>query len=573
MSTQDLRSRPSRVRDRLAAAIVLAGLPLVPVSPSLGSSGAVEIRLVDGTADSGIEIVTFSGSADKPHILESTGNGVLVLDYDGDGYQDLYFVAGYRLPKGSVGGEGSRLYRNRGDGSFEDVTERAGAGLAIYGQGGCVGDVDADGWPDVYVTAFGGDVLLRNQGDGTFADGTADAGLGQEHAWGVGCALFDADADGDPDLYVARYIEATWDDVSAARRTRMWRGRVPVMDGPRGLPEAGNRFYLNDGAGRFREATAAAGLAEGGAEYSMDVAAFDFDHDLLPDLYVANDSTPNRLYRNLGAGRFEEIGTWAGCAFNADGSAQGSMGIGVGDFDGNRWLDLVVTNFAHDYSALYRNLDGRFFEDGSFTAGLAVPTYRPLGWAAVPLDVELDGDLDLFLANGHIYPQVDDDPSLEESFRQPNQLLVNEGGRFEPAELAEPYGLGPVESSRGGVVLDLENDGDEDLVIGHQDTRPTLLMNETLSGNGWLGVSLRLGGSERLEPGTRLTLTTDRVTRVRQQISGGGYASQSDGRVRFGLGRSTVVERLEIAFPAGGRLRLTGLEAGWYYVIERRSGR
>jgi hypothetical protein len=382
-------------------------------SPSQDQGRDALPRFVDRSEAAGLSIVTYSGSAEKNHILESSGNGILVLDYDSDGYPDLYFVAAHRLgsPPDAQREERSALYRNNGDGTFADVTQAAGVAARVYGHGGCVGDVDADGLPDLYLTAVGPNILYRNNGDGTFTDISERAKVGDDGA-SIGATFFDADGDGDQDLFVANYLDATWEEILAARRTRRWQGRVEVMDGPKGLPESRNTFYLNTGDAIFQEATEASGLAVGGRGYSMGVASFDYDNDGDVDLYIANDSTPNRLYRNRGDATFEEVGTLTGSAYNSDGRLQGSMGTHFGDYDGDGWFDLVVTNFARDYNTLYRNLGGVFFQDDSFLSHLAAPTYKTLGWGALFVDVDNDRDLDLFFANGHIYPQVDDDPSL-----------------------------------------------------------------------------------------------------------------------------------------------------------------
>jgi hypothetical protein len=330
-------------------------------------------RFVDRTSEANLNVVTYSGGAEKNHILESTGNGVLILDYDGDGNQDLYFVNAYRFPRpGDTEPHANALYRNLGNGTFVDVTEPTGVGASVYGHGGCIGDIDADGFPDIYVTAYGQNILYRNNGDGTFSDVTDDAHVG-DPSWSIGATFFDADRDGHQDLFVANYIEASWQDIHSAKRTRMWRGKVAVLDGPKGLPGSANVFYINNGDGTFSEETEASGFVVGGDGYSMGAISFDYDNDGDIDLYVANDSTPNCLYRNRGDGSFEEVGTNTGCAYNADGSTQGSMGVHAGDFDGDGWLDLVVTNFAHDYYSLYRNLDGRLFLDHTFSVGVAVP--------------------------------------------------------------------------------------------------------------------------------------------------------------------------------------------------------
>ncbi len=550
----------------------LAVVPAAPLGAPLGASAAPPPapRFVDRAAEAGIDVVTWSGGAEKNHLLESTGNGVLVVDYDGDGDPDLFFVGAYRLPPAAEVAERERgaFYRNDGSGRFVEATDAAGLGARFYGGGGAVGDVDGDGLPDLHVTAFGPDLLFLNNGDGTFTESAARLGLG-EPGWSIGSTFFDADGDGDQDLYVARYVEATWPEVLAARRTRRWRGRVDVMDGPRGLPGSGNRFFRNEG-GSFREATAEAGFDGCGAGYSMGVASFDFDADGDVDLFVANDSTPNCLYRNDGEGRFEEIGVEAGAAYDAAGEAQGSMGVGVGDYDGDGWLDLAVTNFANDYYTLYRNLEGELFLDDSFGAGLAVPTFVPLGWAALFFDADHDRDLDLFFANGHIYPQVDSDPDLHESFRQPDQLFSNAGGRFVEAE--PPAGPGTPESSRGAALLDLEGDGDLDLAVSHQDARPGLLENRggDAAGGRWLAVDLR-GPSGAPALGARIEVTAGRATQLRELASGGSYASQSELRLHVGLGDAAAAERLLVIWPDGARQAFLRLPADRLVFIGRRS--
>ncbi|MDX1642790.1 MAG: CRTAC1 family protein [Thermoanaerobaculia bacterium] len=549
-------------RVELAMAILLGG-------SGLALADEVAPRFTDRAAERGLVAVAYSGGPDKAHILESTGNGVLVLDYDGDGDQDLYLVHALRLDEfGRRPAEPSRLYRNDGE-VFVDVSGRAGVGAGIYGHGGSVGDVDGDGLPDIYLTAYGANLLYRNNGDGTFDEiGVASGVAGDD--WSIGATFFDADGDGDQDLYVANYIEAAWEEIVAARRTRRWRERVMVMDGPRGLPEAANRFYRNQGDGTFEEATEAAGLDDGGYGYSMGVVSFDYDRDGAPDLYVANDSTPNRLYRNSGGGLFEEVGAPAAVAYNADGRPQGSMGVGTGDADGDGWLDLAVTNFAHDYYTLYRNRRGEYFQDDSFAAGLALPTFRPLGWAALFFDADNDGDQDLFFSNGHIYPQVDEDPTLHESYRQPNQLLLNDGGRFRDASSAAGPGFAVVESSRGAAIVDLGSDGALEIVVSNQDAAPTLLESHGTTGR-WIGFELRprSGATQLLGSWVEVAFGARRA--VRQHGPGGSSASESDPRLHFGLGGVAEVERARIEWPDGSVRELRDLTAERYYVVAPRS--
>jgi hypothetical protein len=535
------------------------------------AAGGLAIRFTDQAANAKLTVVTYTGGTEKNHILESTGNGVLAFDYDGDGYQDLYFVNAFRFPKrGQTEPHPNVLYKNNGNGTFTDITQQAGVGAAVYGQGGCVGDFDNDGRPDMYITNFGPNALYKNNGNGSFTDITARAGVGDPH-WSIGCTFFDADHDGDEDLYVTNYIDATWEQIHSARRTRLWRGKVEVLDGPKGLPGSPDTFYINNGNGTFTEAAQKAGFTPGSNFYGMGVTSFDYDNDGDIDVYVANDSTPNCLYRNKGNGNFEEVGAVAGCAYNADGQEQGSMGVGFGDYDNDGWFDIAVTNFANDYYTLYKNLHGQFFQDQSFAAGIAVPTFVPLGWAALFLDVDQDTDLDLFFSNGHIYPQVDSDKSLHETYKQHNQLFLNEGGKFKEITSQAGSGFGPVKSGRGAAAVDLDNDGDLDLVISNQDEAPTLLKNESSTGNHWIGFALTDTRGNPQALGARVSLRNGGTTQQRQISSGGSYASQSDFRVLFGLGSATNVEEVIVQWPDGSKENFRHLGADHYYSIKRGS--
>ena len=408
---------------------------------------ASALHFVDVGREAGLDVVTYCGGADKNHILESTGTGVLVLDYDRDGLIDLYFINAHRfLPSAERETHTSVLYRNRGDGTFIDVTHAAGVATELFGQGGAVGDVDRDGLPDIYVTAFGANRLFRNNGDGTFSDWSTRARVDHE-AWSLGASFFDADGDGDHDLIVGSYLTASWDDVEGARRSRKWRGKVEVLDGPKGLSLASNVFYRNRGDGTFDDETTAAGFEAGGEYFAMGIATFDADRDGDIDVYIANDSTPNTLYRNRGDGTFDEQGVVSGAALSADGNTQGSMGVHVGDIDRDGRFEIAVTNFAHDYYTLYHPVTDGLYVDASFEHGIATATFRPLGWGTLFVDVDHDADLDLFFANGHIYPQVDADASLGESYLQPNQLFLYEDGRYVDAGEAAGPGLAIAASS------------------------------------------------------------------------------------------------------------------------------
>jgi len=542
---------------RIAAAIFLLAL----------SSSGPRVQFVDRAKSAGLEVVNWSGWAEKNHIVESTGNGVLLLDYDSDGFLDVYFVSAIRLlPGRKTEPHSNTLYRNRGDGTFQDVTREAGVGSSAFGVGGAAADFDNDGLLDIYVTNWGPNTLFRNNGDGTFSDWTERAGVGDPR-WSIGAAFFDPDEDGDPDLFVGNYIETSWEEVWNAERVRLWRGRVQVLDGPRGLPGSRNTYYRNEGDGTFVDATESAGFLSGSGQYTMGVVSFDYDDDGDVDLYIANDSMPNSLYRNRGDGTFEEVGALSGAAYNADGATQGSMGIDVGDFDGDGRFDLVVTNFAHDYYALYRNLGGSFADD-SFATGVAVPTFAPLGWGAHFFDVDSDSDLDLFFSNGHIYPQVDTDPVLHETFLQKNLLLLNQGGKFEDATASAGSGFEIPRSGRGSAAGDLDSDLDLDLVVSNQDQAPTLLVNETDGGGRAVLVALVDPRGTRQGLGARLQVTAGGVSQIRQISSGGSYASQNDFRAHFGLGENTALD-LTITWLDGEKEVHEDLPAGREYVVRR----
>lgn len=489
----------------------------------------------------GPDTVTWCGRRDKPHILESGGSGLALFDYDLDGDLDLYLVNGWRLEGAEVKERGKNaLWRNKGDGTFEDVTEAAGVGDDGWGCGVAVGDIDGDGDPDLFVSNFGPDVLYVNRGDGTFARAKDPPGI---DGWSTGAVFFDADGDGDEDLYVAAYIDCTLDDVLRAKPTLDWHG-VKVMLGPFGLEGKRNAYFENAGGGKFVEATAKAGLVDVGAYFSFGVMALDLDGDRDLDLYVANDSNPNYLYRNEGGGKFKEIGLWSGAALDRNGAAQAGMGVAAGDYDDDFDPDIFVTNFAQDSSTLYRNEGKCLFEDVSERAGVKGPTYAPLSWGTAFADFDLDGGLDLYIANGHIYPQADSVPEAATTCAQTNLLLANRGdGRFTDASRDAGPGLAVTLSSRGVAAGDVDNDGDIDLVVSNIDAPPTVLRNDTARRGRWLTVDA---------PGARKVVVEAGGRRwVRDAVAGGSYLSASDPRFHFGLGPVGKIDRVTVTWPDG----------------------
>ena len=496
---------------------------------------------------------SYCGGPTKDHILESGGSGVALLDYDGDGRLDIYVVTAAELTatRERVAHK-NVLYRNLGGWKFEDVSKQAGVDAAAWGNGVCAGDFDADGQLDLYVTNWGSNFLFKNRGDGRFVEVAAQAGVAAS-GWSTGCSFFDADADGDLDLYVARYVETTWDEVVRAQRTLTWRNGPRIMVGPSGLPGEADLYFDNLGNGRFVEASAAHGLGDPARAYGFGVVTTDYDDDGFVDLFVANDSNPNFLYHNRGDGRFESVGLLAGVAVNAEARAQAGMGVDAGDYDGDGRTDLVLSAFAHDTNTLYRNLDGSQFEDAAAASGLNARTFARMGWGAAFLDADLDGRLDLFFANGHIFADIGDYPQLGESFGQKNQLLLNEDGRFRDVSQGAGGGLQVAKVSRGLAVGDLDDDGDPDLVVSNIDDTPTLLENRQHTGHHWIAFRVVSPTTNRFAIGAKVTVDGGGRRQFREIRSGGSFLSQSDLRPLFGLGDYSGTLDVEVRMP-GGRL-------------------
>jgi hypothetical protein len=487
------------------------------------------------------------GSPAKDYLVETVGSGVAVFDYNNDGLLDVLFVNGSsfelldnpKLPRTS-----SRLFRNNGDGTFTDVTRESGLINEGWGMGVAVADYDNDGHSDVFITNFGKNALFHNRGDGTFVNIAAQAGLESEN-WSTGCAWGDYDSDGRLDLYVARYV-----DFDRARIPRpgtanycLYRG-VPVACGPQGLPGLPDLFYHNEGGGKFREVSNDVGIRDTDRAYGFSVAWCDFDNDGFPDIYVANDSMANYLWRNGGNGTFEEIGMQAGCALSADGRPQSSMGIAVGDYNNDGWMDLWVTNFSEDYSTLYRNSGGQF-DDVTYEAGLGTVDYKQLKWGTGFVDYDNDGWRDLFVANGHIYPQAE---NAGNSYHQACQLFRNlRDGRFALVDGSES-GLTQAWSSRGAAFADLDNGGGVWAVVNNIDREPFLYKPRLPSG-AWARFKLTGASSNRDAIGARVRVTASGITQTDEVRAGHSYLSSCDPRLHFGLGAATSIERLEIRWP------------------------
>ncbi len=499
----------------------------------------------------------YGGRDTNTYLLETTGTGVAALDYDGDGWIDIFLVNGTVLEGFPAGKEPTNhLYRNRGNGTFEDVTARAGVGASGWGQGACVGDYDNDGRDDLFVTYWGKNRLYRNKGDGTFEDVSLSAGVsGDRVRWGSGCAFLDYDRDGRLDLMAANYIDL---DLGATPLPSSGLCRykgLPVACGPPGLPGAKNVLYRNRGDGTFADVSDASGVTRASGTYGLGVATLDFDDDGWVDIYVANDSNPSALYRNNRNGTFTDIATSAGCAYSQDGKAQAGMGLAIGDYDRNGTMDIFKTNFAGDTSTLYANTGKGLCEDRTFAAGFGLNT-RWLGWGVGFLDLDSDGWLDLFLVNGHVYPEVRR-LETEAGYEQRKVVYRNlRGGRF--ADVSEQLGP-PVttpKAGRGAAFADFDNDGDVDIVVNNLHDTPDLFRLDQSGERHWITLKLVGTKSNRSAIGALVRLVTADGEQ-RQEVRGGGsYYSQNDLRLHFGLGAARAIERIIVRWP-------NGLEESW----------
>jgi len=525
----------------------------------------------------------FGGIDTKKYIIETTGTGIAIFDYDDDGWPDIFIVNGTTLDGlPSTAAPTNRLYHNNHDGTFTDVTEKAGLRHTGWGQGVCVGDYDNDGFEDLYVTYYGKNVLYHNNGNGTFTDVSEKAGVaGAGKAWGTGCAFVDYDRDGKLDLFVATYVD--FDLASAPkpgeRADCIWKG-VPVMCGPRGLPWGTNLLYHNRGDGTFEDVTKSAHIDKTNGHYGFSVSTLDFDEDGWPDIFVACDSTPSILYRNNHDGTFTDVAVISGAAFNEDGKEQAGMGSSVADFNGDGHLDIFKTNFSDDTSTLYRSNGDGTFDDVTFPAGLGLHT-QYLGWGTMFFDFDNDGWPDLILVNGHVYPEVDKQ-HLGSDFEEPRLLYRNKGdGTFADISASAGPGITTPKSSRGLAIGDLWNDGKLSAVVSNMNAPPSLLVNQVPNANHW--ITLVTAGSSyssaskkyksnRNGIGARILVKAGSRTLVDEVRSGSSYISSNDSRVHFGLGSATKIDWVEVRWPSGLVERFTNLSADAIHTLKEGSG-
>ena len=517
------------------------------------------VHFTDVTAACGLDFRMHSGGRVKNYIIEAKGGGGAFLDYDGDGWLDIYLVNGSRLEgyPDPATAPTNALYRNMGDGTFANYTRTAGVGDAGWGMGCAAADYDQDGDLDLYVTNYGPNVLYRNEGNGQFRDVGQTSGVDLA-GWSTGATFGDYDGDGDPDLYVAQYLHFAPERVPP--RGGMWKG-VLVFAGPLGLPGAQDVLYRNEGNGQFRDVTRQAKVGQFAPTYGLSSLFCDYDNDGDPDLYVANDSAPNFLYRNEGNGQFRDVGVEAGAALSAEGGAQAGMGIAYGDYDGDGDGDLLVTHFEDDYNTLYGNQgDGRF-SVVSAAAGLAEPSLPHLSFGTFFFDYDNDQDQDLFVANGHVYPQIRH--LAPDGYAEPNQLFANQGpaGAYRFAEVAAGDVSRPA-VSRGTAKGDYDNDGDVDVLVFNLAGPPQLLRNDGGNQRNWL--SLRVVGGL----GAKVSIASGGVKQTTEIVSGDSFLSHSDGRVHFGLGFNQVADWIEIRWPSGRVQRLKDVAANQFLTVE-----
>ena len=538
------------------------------------------VSFLNVARESGLNVKTFFGGEHKnKYLLETTGCGIAFYDYDNDGWLDIFIVNGWRLEGFPTGSEPtSHLFRNNRDGTFTDVTAKAGLAHSGWGQGVCVGDYDNDGWDDLFVTYYGKNVLYHNNGDGVFTDVSQKAGVaGKNTRWNTGCAFVDYDRDGRLDLFVANYIDM---DLATAPVPEsgpcLYKG-VLVACGPPGLQGGKNILYHNNGDGTFTDVSETAGIFRANGTYGLGVLTADFDNDGWPDIYVANDSTASALYHNKKNGTFEDIAIEAGCALSPDGKPQAGMGVSAADYDLDGNLDLVKTNFAGDTPSLYHNLGGGSFEDTTFIAGLGAHT-QFLGWGCGFFDFDNDGWPDILICNGHVYPEVEQ-LKTEAGYAQRKLLYHNlHNGHFADVSMQAGAGISEPVAARGCAFGDFDNDGNVDVVVNTVNDYPQLLRCTSTLGNNWIKIRTIGTKSNRSGIGARLTCITHPPgeSKPHQQIdevrSGGSYISQNDLRIHFGIGKAEKVDVLEIRWPSGYVDTLKDVKANQLIYVKESEG-
>ncbi len=547
--------------------IILFVTATVLLASAAGTGAQSEVspspEFADVTQSAGIKFTHFKGNEGIPVNLEEFGPGVCVSDFNRDGWQDIYFVNGRDRYGRGIAAKNA-LYRNNGDNTFTDVTDQAGVPGTGYGLGCVWGDYDNDGFPDLLVTQFGSNVLYHNNGDGTFTDVTAKAGVaGKESgAFHSGAIFVDYDRDGRLDLYVGSYVAF---DLKSRRYCNI--GGVLSSCPPSAYPGSADALYHNNGDGTFTNVTAAANILQPEGK-NLSVGAADYQNNGWPDLFVANDGLPVYLYQNLHNGKFQETGEAAGMAFTIRGQTIAAMCISLGDYDNDGWLDLYISDFQKNSDHLWRNSGKGYFDEVSDEAGITVPTRDVLSFGGGFFDYDNDGWLDLFIANGHVYPEIEQ-ASPETHYKQHNSLFHNErNGKFKDTSAAGGLSVLPPRAGRGVAFADFDNDGYVDVVVANNGDPPTLLHNKGSHGNHFVNFKLVGTKSNRDALGARIRITSGEISQIREIAGGGSYLSQSELRANFGLGTSTVVSTVEVNWPSGARQVFHDIKADRFYLIE-----
>ena len=546
--------------------------PLITALISAAVHTKWPVRFSDTASKAGLTVANVSGeTGKKKYILEMNGSGLAFIDYNRDGHVDLFLVNGTRLAGGTAI---SHLYRNNGDGTFTDVTGDAGLAYTGWGQGACAGDIDNDGYDDLFVTYYGLNRLYRNNHDGTFREIAGRAGVaGADGRWNSGCAFVDYDRDGKVDLFVANYVDLgpTFSNVPnpGSGEYCQYKG-IPIACGPRGLPAAVNYLYHNNGDGTFTDVSARSGIRKTDGHYALGVLTLDYDNDGWPDIYVACDSGASILYHNRHDGTFEDTGIASGLAYNEDGEAQAGMGVAALDYDRDGFLDIVKTNFSDDSPNLYHNNGDGTFSDRVFQAGLG-RRRNLLGWGVVAADFDNDAWPDILMVNGHLTAEIDTAKS-DSAYRQPKLLYRNlQKGHFEDASQASALNAGGLHSSRGAAAADLHNDGRLAVAVNELHEKPSLLVPEAPAPQHWIGIQLIGTKSNRAGIGARVELQSGGVRQIDEVRSGGSYLSQNDLRLHFGLGDATRIDRVTVKWPSGTVDTVSNIPADCHIVMEEGS--
>jgi enediyne biosynthesis protein E4 len=558
-----------------AAANLLFGGPLPAKKASQQAADKPAIaNFIDIAEKAGLTATNVFGGVDtKKYIIETTGTGLAIFDYDNDGWPDIFIVNGTRLEGFPLDqAPTNHLYHNNHDGTFTDATAKAGLLATGWGQGVCTGDYDNDGWEDLYVTYYGKNRLYHND-HGVFTEVAEKAGVaGTGKAWGTGCAFVDYNRDGLLDLIVANYVDfnLSTTPVPGQGNSCVWKG-VPVMCGPRGLPGSKNILYENLGNGTFADVTTKAHIDRTNGHYAFSVSTFDFDDDGWPDIYIACDSAPSILYHNNHDGTFTDVAVMAGVSFNEDGREQAGMGTTIADYNGDGRLDIFKTNFSDDTPTLYRNDGEGIFSDVTFAAGLGLHT-QYLGWGTMFFDFDNDSWPDLILANGHVYPEVDKF-HLGSGYLEPRVLYHNNGnGTFTDISAESGTGITTSTSARGLAVADLWNDGQLSLLINNVYAKPSLLVNTVRTRNHWIALKTVGTRSNRDGIGAKITVKLGTRTLVDEVRSGSSYISQNDLRVHLGLGAADKVDTVQVRWPSGLVERFDHLSVDAIHTLKEGSG-